>query len=81
MILEESAIRAEALSRSISPVLGQYKGMEKWNRILFQVSGGAVPLIDLGKMEGCRADRKEAKDKRRVQSSGANPVKSEWKGS
>jgi hypothetical protein len=30
----------------------QYKGVEKWNGILPQVSGGAVPFIDLGKMGG-----------------------------
>jgi regulator of protease activity HflC (stomatin/prohibitin superfamily) len=42
----------DALSRSISPILVQYKGIEKWNGILPQVSGGAVPFIDLGKMGG-----------------------------
>jgi hypothetical protein len=30
----------------------QYKGIEKWNWILPQVSGGAVPFINLGKMGG-----------------------------
>ena len=29
-----------------------YKSIEKWNGILPQVSGGAVPFVDLGKMEG-----------------------------
>jgi hypothetical protein len=42
----------DGLSRSISPILVQYKGIEKWNGILPQVSGGALPLIDLGKMRG-----------------------------
>ena len=42
----------DALSRSISPILVQYKSIEKWNGILPQVSGGAVPFIDLGKAEG-----------------------------
>jgi regulator of protease activity HflC (stomatin/prohibitin superfamily) len=42
----------EALSRSISPILVQYKTIEKWNGILPQVSGGGIPLIDLGKPEG-----------------------------
>jgi regulator of protease activity HflC (stomatin/prohibitin superfamily) len=42
----------DALSRSISPILVQYKGIEKWNGILPQVSGGAVPFIDLGKIVG-----------------------------
>jgi regulator of protease activity HflC (stomatin/prohibitin superfamily) len=40
----------DALSRSITPILVQYKGIEKWNGILPQVSGGAVPFIDLSKM-------------------------------
>ena len=44
----------DALSRSISPILVQYKSIEKWNGILPQVSGGAVPFIDLGKMGGER---------------------------
>jgi len=38
----------EALSRSISPILVQYKSIEKWNGILPQVSGSAMPFIDLG---------------------------------
>ena len=42
----------DALSRSISPILVQYKSVEKWNGNLPQVSGSAVPFIDLGKMEG-----------------------------
>ena len=42
----------DALSRSISPILVQYKGIEKWNGILPQVSGGAIPFIDLSKMGG-----------------------------
>jgi len=42
----------DALSRSISPILVQYKALEKWNGILPQVSGGAVPFIDIGKMSG-----------------------------
>jgi prohibitin 1 len=42
----------DALSRSISPILVQYKSIEKWNGILPQVSGGAVPFFNLGKFEG-----------------------------
>jgi regulator of protease activity HflC (stomatin/prohibitin superfamily) len=42
----------DALSRSITPILVNYKGIEKWNGILPQVSGGAVPLVDLSKMGG-----------------------------
>ena len=41
----------EALARSINPILVQYKSVEKWNGILPQVSGSAVPFIDLGKFE------------------------------
>jgi hypothetical protein len=41
----------EALSHSISPILVQYKSIEKWNGILPQVSGSAMPFIDLGKSE------------------------------
>ena len=40
----------DVLSRSISPILVQYKGVEKWNGILPQVAGGVVPFIDLSKM-------------------------------
>jgi hypothetical protein len=32
--------------------LVQYKSIEKWNGILPQVSGGGIPLIDLGRPEG-----------------------------
>jgi regulator of protease activity HflC (stomatin/prohibitin superfamily) len=44
----------EALSRSISPILVEYKGIEKWNGILPQFTGGVVPFIDLGKMGGAK---------------------------
>ena len=33
------------------PILVQYKTIERRNGILPQVSGGAVPLSDLGKMQ------------------------------
>jgi len=39
----------DAIARSITPILVQYKSIEKWNGILPQVSGGAVPFIDLRK--------------------------------
>jgi len=52
VVAQGQAKANDALSRSISPILVQYKGIEKWNGILPQVSGGAVPLIDLGKMSG-----------------------------
>src|SRR5512144_3249465 len=47
VVAQGQAKANEVLSRSISPILVQYKGIEKWNGILPQVSGGAVPLIDL----------------------------------
>ncbi len=53
LVVAEGQSKAnDALSRSITPILVQYKGIEKWNGILPQVSGGAMPLIDLGKMGG-----------------------------
>jgi len=51
----------EAISRSISPILVQYKGIEKWNGILPQVSGGAVPFVDLRKMGGLPGGTEETK--------------------
>ncbi len=50
VVAQGQAKANDALSRSISPILVQYKGIEKWNGNLPQVTGGAVPLIDLGKM-------------------------------
>ena len=52
VVAQGQAKANDALSRSITPILVQYKGIEKWNGILPQVSGGAVPLIDLGKVGG-----------------------------
>src|SRR5512136_736065 len=52
VVAQGQAKANDALSRSISPILVQYKGIERWNGILPQVSGGAMPLIDLGKMGG-----------------------------
>ena len=52
VVAQGQAKANDALSRSISPILVQYKNIEKWNGILPQVSGGAVPFIDLGKMGG-----------------------------
>ncbi|MGA9756050.1 MAG: prohibitin family protein [Desulfobaccales bacterium] len=52
VVAQGQAKANDALSRSITPILVQYKGIEKWNGILPQVSGGAVPFIDLGKMSG-----------------------------
>jgi len=52
VVAQGQAKANEALSRSISPILVQYKSIEKWNGILPQVSGGAVPFIDLSKLAG-----------------------------
>jgi regulator of protease activity HflC (stomatin/prohibitin superfamily) len=52
VVAQGQAKANEALASSISPILVQYKGIEKWNGALPQVSGGGIPLIDLGKPEG-----------------------------
>jgi len=52
VVAQGQAKANDALARSISPILVQYKSIERWNGILPQVSGGAIPLIDLGKPEG-----------------------------
>src|SRR5512135_358311 len=52
VVAQGQAKANDALSRSISPILVQYKSVEKWNGILPQVSGGAVPFVDLTKMGG-----------------------------
>jgi regulator of protease activity HflC (stomatin/prohibitin superfamily) len=49
LVAQGQAKANEALSRSITPILVQYKSVEKWNGILPQVSSSAVPFIDLGK--------------------------------
>ena len=52
VVAQGQAKANDALSRSITPILVQYKGIEKWNGILPQISGGAVPFVDLSKMGG-----------------------------
>jgi regulator of protease activity HflC (stomatin/prohibitin superfamily) len=52
VVAQGQAKANDALSRSISPILVQYKGIEKWNGILPQVSGGAVPFVDVTKLGG-----------------------------
>jgi regulator of protease activity HflC (stomatin/prohibitin superfamily) len=52
VVAQGQAKANDALSRSISPILVQYKSIEKWNGILPQVSGGAIPFIDLSKLAG-----------------------------
>jgi regulator of protease activity HflC (stomatin/prohibitin superfamily) len=50
IVAQGQAKANDALSRSISSILVQYKSIEKWNGTLPQVSGGGIPLIDLGKI-------------------------------
>ena len=50
VVAQGQAKANDALSRSISSILVQYKSIEKWNGTLPQVSGGGIPLIDLGKI-------------------------------
>ena len=50
VVAQGQAKANDVLARSISPILVQYKGVEKWNGNLPQVTGGVVPFIDLSKM-------------------------------
>ncbi len=52
VVAQGQAKANDVLSRSISPILVHYKSIEKWNGILPQVSGGGIPLIDIGKITG-----------------------------
>jgi len=54
VVAQGQAKANEALARSISGILVEYKGIEKWNGVLPQVSGGAVPFVDIGKMGGAK---------------------------
>jgi regulator of protease activity HflC (stomatin/prohibitin superfamily) len=51
VVAQGQAKANELLSRSISPILVEYKSIEKWNGILPQVTGGSVPLIQIPKVE------------------------------
>jgi regulator of protease activity HflC (stomatin/prohibitin superfamily) len=51
VVAQGQAKANEVLSRSITPILVQYKSVEKWNGILPQVSGAATPFINIGKPE------------------------------
>ncbi len=76
VVAQGQAKANDALSRSISPILVQYKGIERWNGTLPQVSGGAVPFIDIGKM-GALSSADGGKDKARIQGSAATPIRKE----
>jgi len=52
VVAQGQAKANEALSSSISPILVQYKTIEKWNGAMPQFTGGGIPLIDFGKPEG-----------------------------
>jgi regulator of protease activity HflC (stomatin/prohibitin superfamily) len=56
VVAQGQAKANDVLARSLSPILVQYKGIERWNGILPQVSGGAVPFIDVGKMARTTAE-------------------------
>lgn len=51
VVAQEQARANEILAHSLTPILINYKGIERWNGNLPQVSGGAVPFIELGKMQ------------------------------
>ena len=50
VVAQEQAKANEVLSHSLTPILVSYKSIERWNGVLPQVAGGAVPFIDVGKM-------------------------------
>ena len=58
VVAQEQAKANEVLSRAITPILVSYKSIERWNGVLPQVSGGAIPFIELGKMSAGARDRK-----------------------
>ena len=61
VVAQGQAKANDALSRSISPILVQYKGIEKWNGILPQVSGGSIPFVDLRKLGGTSSETEGSK--------------------
>jgi regulator of protease activity HflC (stomatin/prohibitin superfamily) len=52
VVAQEQAKANEILAQSLTPILVSYKSIERWNGVVPQVSGGAVPFIELGKMPG-----------------------------
>lgn len=58
VVAQGQAKANEMLSRSISPILVEYKGIEKWNGVLPQFTGGAIPFIDIGKVSGSSPGKK-----------------------
>lgn len=60
VVAQGQAKANESISRSLTSILVQYKAIERWNGILPQVAGGAVPFIDLKKMEGSQGPAQSA---------------------
>jgi regulator of protease activity HflC (stomatin/prohibitin superfamily) len=58
VVAQGQAKANEAIARSISPLLVDYKKIEKWNGVMPQVTGGGTPLLDLRKPEGTPAPPK-----------------------
>ena len=62
VVAQEQAKANEILGHSLTSILVSYKSIERWNGVLPQVSGGAVPFIEIGKMargpETASADKK-----------------------
>lgn len=52
VVAQEQAKANEVLAHSLTPILVSYKSIERWNGVLPQVAGSAVPFIDMGKMPG-----------------------------
>ena len=52
VVAQEQAKANEVLAHSLTPILVSYKSIERWNGVLPQVAGGAIPFIELGKMQG-----------------------------
>jgi regulator of protease activity HflC (stomatin/prohibitin superfamily) len=52
VVAQEQAKANEVLAHSLTPILVSYKSIERWNGVLPQVSGGAIPFIEVGKMPG-----------------------------
>jgi prohibitin 2 len=52
VVAQEQAKANEVLSRVLTPIFVSYKSIERWNGVLPQVAGGAIPFIELGKMSG-----------------------------
>ena len=52
VVAQEQAKANEVLAHSLTPILVSYQSIERWNGIVPQVSGGAVPFIEVGNMPG-----------------------------